>query len=64
MEALIYRVSLEEKTPFILVGRIEGQQNIEFNGTEHDLIVPYGSQGLFREYKYIDKKLYVLSDTL
>ncbi|WP_027399296.1 hypothetical protein [Anaerovorax odorimutans] len=64
LETLVYRVSLEEETPFILVGRINGQQNIKFDKQEHSINVPYGSQGLFTEYKLIDKKLYVRADTL
>ncbi len=57
MESIIYRYTKSIDKPFELVGHIEGQTKmyIEDDGT---ITAPFGSQGLFTDYKYLNKNLY------
>jgi hypothetical protein len=52
METLVYRLSNEKETPFILAGSILGQDKIYFDAEEYSIYSPYGSQGLADIYKF------------
>ena len=57
MQSIIYRYTKSADNPFEIVALIDGQEKmyIEDNGI---ITVPYGSKGLFDEYKYYNKSLY------
>ena len=51
MQSVVYRYTKSKDNPFEIVAYIDGQEkmHIEDDGT---IIAPYGSQGMFNEYKY------------
>lgn len=57
METLIYSpISNDIQTPFQLIGQFYGQEMMYIY--DDIIIVPYGSQGLFRAYEYMYGELY------
>jgi len=58
LETNIYRFIPESKNIFELSGRVLGQQKMFLDIDKSMIIAPYGSQGLCKEYKYSDSRLW------
>lgn len=56
MESIIYRYTKSIDNPFELVAYIDGQEKMYIK-EDGAIIAPYGSQGLFEEYRYLNKNL-------
>ncbi len=57
METLVYRLSNKKDNPFLLVGRICGQEKMTFNTKDCAIYAPYGSRGPFEKYTYKNNKI-------
>lgn len=62
LETLVYRLSNNKEEPYILAGRVGGQQKIYFDDKDNIIIAPYGTQGLFDSYEYKNKKIKYLQE--
>ena len=58
LETLIYRFVPDSTRIFELCGRIDGRQKMFVDVKRGTITAPYGSQGLFEEYIYRDKKIW------
>lgn len=58
LETLIYRFVPDSAKLFDLCGRIDGQTEMYINIKNGTIIAPYGGQGLYNEYIYLDKKIW------
>lgn len=58
LETLIYKFVPDSANLFDLCGRINGQEAMYINIKKGTITAPYGSQGLFDEYVYWDKKIW------
>lgn len=55
IRSFVYRINKSDEIPYVLVGQINSQQRVILQNNQ--LIAPYGSQGLFESYYYIDGKI-------
>lgn len=63
METLVYRVTDDKENPFVLIGSFTGQDRAIFDEDNLSIVVPYGSQGLYDEYKIMDgTRMYSLTN--
>lgn len=58
LETLIYKFVPDSSDLFELHGRIGGQQKMYIDIKKGNIVAPYGSQGLYDEYIYWDKKVW------